>query len=67
MRIPRSEPRAEEERGETSNLPLGRFADQRVSSPPSADSAKRRKTTEGCIPNGMLDEWGRVFYRAMHP
>ena len=38
---------------------------QRVSSPLSADSAKRRE--EGCIPNGMLDKWHRVFYRAMHP
>jgi len=33
----------------------------------SADSAKRRKTTEGCIPVGMLENGDGVFYRAMHP
>ena len=33
----------------------------------SVDSERRSKTTEGCIPIGMLGKGDHVFYRAMHP
>jgi len=33
----------------------------------SADSASRRKTTEGCFHDGVVENGDGVFYRAMHP